>query len=526
MKNFFMIKSYLLTILLVLTTVFCTAQTMPIDFATNEDSFVPFGGTSFSLRADPDDGANQVGEFFNGGAVWEGFFLDLNPQLDLDERQLITLRFYAFDGNAHNVMVKLENGTNPNVEVQVAASATGSAAWQNLSFDFTNAQFSDGSGATNATGQYTRVTIFIDGPGTTPGTFLIDDVWDGTTPANPNDPDIIYTDLVWADEFDTDGAVDDTKWHHQTQGPNGGQWFNGEQQHYTDRIDNSFVSNGNLNILAKRETFTQDGITLDFTSARLNSKFKFTYGRIDVKAKLPFGEGTWPAIWTLGSNINELGAWFNINDEGDTPWPACGEIDIMEHGLHATNEVSSAIHTPSSSGATVNTDTFMLTDVTNTYHVYSVNWSPNQITFMIDGTGYYTYKPDVQNASTWPFNLDQFILLNVAMGGISGPIDPNFTQSAMVIDYVRVYQNEGLSTDDIFENKFSVYPNPSGVSDTLNISTIETVDAVELYNTLGQRLFRKEGNIKEINIQDVSSGIYLMKIYSGNKSVVKKVIIE
>lgn len=310
-----MIKSYLLTILLVLTTVFCTAQTMPIDFATNEDSFVPFGGTSFSLRADPDDGANQVGEFFNGGAVWEGFFLDLNPQLDLDERQLITLRFYAFDGNAHNVMVKLENGTNPNVEVQVAASATGSAAWQNLSFDFTNAQFSDGSGATNATGQYTRVTIFIDGPGTTPGTFLIDDVWDGTTPANPNDPDIIYTDLVWADEFDTDGAVDDTKWHHQTQGPNGGQWFNGERQHYTDRIDNSFVSNGNLNILAKRETFTQDGITLDFTSARLNSKFKFTYGRIDVKAKLPFGEGTWPAIWTLGSNINELGAWFNINGD-------------------------------------------------------------------------------------------------------------------------------------------------------------------------------------------------------------------
>jgi len=499
---------------------------MPIDFTTNQDNFTGFGGTNFSLGSDPTDNTNQVGEFFNSGGVWQGFFLDINPQVNLDERQEITLRFYAFDGNAHDVMIKLENGTNPNVEVQISVPATGSPAWQELSFDFSNAVITGSGTPINATGQYPRLTIFIDGPSTSPGTFLIDDIWDGTTPTDPNELDIIYTDLVWSDEFDTNGPVDDTKWHHQTQGPNGGVWFNGEQQHYTDRIDNSFVSDGNLNIVAKRETYTSDGVTLDFTSARLNSKYKFTYGRVDVRAKLPFGNGTWPAIWTLGSNIDELGAWFNLNGEGDTPWPACGEIDIMEHGLHAVNEVSSAIHTPSSSGATVNTDTFMLTDVANNYHVYSVNWSPNQITFLIDGVGYYTYKPNVQNADTWPFDLDQFLLLNVAMGGIGGAIDPSFTESAMVIDYVRVFQNTGLSTDDLFENQFAVYPNPTEDSDKLMIRTSESIDRVEIYNTLGQTLYNKAGDTKEINIQEFASGLYLLKIYSGTKSVVKRVIIQ
>jgi beta-glucanase (GH16 family) len=536
-----MIKKYPILILFLLISLVSVAQTMPIDFTTSDDNFVPFGGTAFATRADPDDAANTVGEFFNGGAVWEGFFLDVNPNVDLDERQEITLRFYAFDGNAHNVMVKLENGANPNVEVQVAAAATGSPAWQDLSFDFTNAQFSDGSGSTNATGTYSRVTIFIDGVGTTSGTFLIDDISDGTTPTDPNELDVIYNDLVWADEFDTDGAVDDTKWHHQTFGPNGGVWFNGEQQHYTDSQDNSFVSGGFLNIVAKRESVTQGGITLDFSSARLNSKFAFTYGRVDVRARLPFGDGTWPAIWTLGKNITEEGAWFETQGFGTTPWPACGEIDIMEHGLHAVNVVSSALHTTSSSGATVNTDTFTLVDVANNFHTYSVNWSPNQITFMVDGVGYYTYvkPPFVDNGGGgpaqdqpdgvhdgWPFDLDQFLLLNVAMGGIGGAIDPNFTESAMVIDYVRVYQNNPLSTSDVFADKFAVYPNPSENTGVLNIRTSETIDKVELYNTVGQLILNKSGNTNQINVNNVASGMYLMKIYSGNNSVVKRVLIQ
>ena len=458
--------------------------------------------------------------------MWHGkdFYLDLASDVDLDERQEITLRFYAFDGNAHDVMIKLENGSNPNVEVQVNAPAQGSAAWQDLSFDFSNAQFSDGSGATNATGQYTRLTIFIDGPSTVPGTFLIDDIWDGTTPTDPNELDVVYTDLVWSDEFDGNGAINSSNWHHQTFGPNGGQWFNGELQHYTDSQTNSFVSGGFLNIVAKRETTTQNGVTLDYTSARLNSKFAFTYGRIDVRAKLPFGSGTWPAIWTLGKNINEPGAYWETQGFGTTNWPACGEIDVMEHGLHAVNEVSSAIHTPSSSGATVNTDTQMLADVANNFHVYSMNWSPDQITFLIDGVGYYTYNPSTQNDSTWPFYEDQFILLNIAMGGFAGTIDASFTESSMVIDYVRVYQNSSLSTEEVFTDKFSVYPNPS--SDVLNIRTNETIDKTALYNMLGQLVYSKKTSRNQINVSNMKPGIYFLKIYSGNKTATKKVIVN
>ena len=111
--------------------------------------------------------------------------------------------------------------------------------------------------------------------------------------------------LLWSDEFDTDGAIDDGKWFHQTQIPAGGSWYNSEVQHYTNRIDNSYVSNGVLSIVAKKEDFTDQGYNKQYTSARLNSKYAFQYGRVEVRAKLPIGVGTWPAIWMLGKNITE-----------------------------------------------------------------------------------------------------------------------------------------------------------------------------------------------------------------------------
>lgn len=120
----------------------------------------------------------------------------------------------------------------------------------------------------------------------------------------------------------------------------------------------------------------------------------------------------------------------------------------MEHGLHQTNESSSALHTPSSYGDTINNAQKMLDDVANEYHIYSMNWSPNQITFLIDEVAFYTYKPSVKNDETWPFNNAQYLLLNVAMGGYAGEIVSNFTNSSMVIDYVRVYQNTSTANVD------------------------------------------------------------------------------
>lgn len=256
--------------------------------------------------------------------------------------------------------------------------------------------------------------------------------------------DVVYNDLVWSDEFSTNGAVDNTKWFHQTQLPTTGGWYNNEQQHYTNLITNSFANNGELNIVAKKETFTDQGYTKNYTSARLNSKFAFKYGRVDVRAKVPKNQGNWPAIWLLGRNINEPGGYF-ASTYGNTNWPACGEIDMMEYGIFPSapvNFIKSTLHTPSSSGNSVNYGGMLASsDITNNYHIYSMNWSPNQITFLLDGVAYYTYNPAVKNASTWPFDKEQYLLLNIAMGGVAGNIPSTFTNASMIIDYVRVYQN-------------------------------------------------------------------------------------
>lgn len=489
------------------------SQQMPLDFSDSADNFSVFGGSSFSTRNDPKDNSNTVAQFHNNGSnANQGFYIDLSKSIDIGAQKKITLSFYSFDPNPHNILLKLENGSNPNVEVKETFNVQSPSDWKTITFDFSG-----------KTGTYNRLTILIDEGTTTAGTYLIDNINDGSAQTDPNEIDVIYTDLVWADEFDG-SALDTSKWFHQTFGPNGGRWYNGELQHYTNNDTNSFVSDGNLNIVAKKETITQNGVTLDYTSARLNSKYAFTYGRVDVRAKLPLGNGTWPAIWTLGKNISEEGAYFQTQGFGTTNWPACGEIDIMEHGLHATNSVSSALHTPDSYGNTMNTATKALHNVSENFHVYSMNWSPNQITFLIDYVGYYTFNPSTKNSSTWPFDLEQFLLLNVAMGGFSGNPDANFTQSSMVIDYVRVYQNKNLGLESVFSSKFSTYPNPS--SDYLDIKTNESIDKIEFYTTLGKLVIQEEKSIKKIDTRFLKPGLYLMKIYSDNKVVNKKVIIK
>ena len=247
----------------------------------------------------------------------------------------------------------------------------------------------------------------------------------------------IYNDLVWSDEFNGSGAVNSTNWHHQTQLPNGGSWYNGEVQHYTNLITNTYQNNGALNLVAKKEPFTDQGVTKQYTSARLNSKFAFKYGKVEVRAKLPTGVGTWPAIWMLGKNIIEPGGFWS-STYGTAYWPACGEIDIMEHWGSNQNYVSSAMHTPSSYGGTVNNGGQTIPTASSAFHIYTLVWTTEKMEFFVDGKIHYTYNPSVKNASTWPFDSEQYLLLNLA---IESKIDPNFTQGAMEVDYVRVYQN-------------------------------------------------------------------------------------
>lgn len=138
----------------------------------------------------------------------------------------------------------------------------------------------------------------------------------------------------------------------------------------------------------------------------------------------------------LGQNIIEPGGYWT-SSHGTMPWPGCGEIDIMEHWGVNQNYVQSAMHTPSSFGNTQNHSGIYLTDVTNDYHIYEMEWTPEEIRFSVDGFVHYVYHPAVQTPSTWPYTENQYILLNVAM---AGSIDPAFSQSDMVLDYVRIYQ--------------------------------------------------------------------------------------
>ena len=227
--------------------------------------------------------------------------------------------------------------------------------------------------------------------------------------------------LVWADEFDVAGAPDPGKWGYDLSNNNG--WGNGELQYYTNRTDNAVVSSGTLKINAKKETYSGFG----YTSARLltKGKFNFKYGRLEVKAKLPAGVGTWPAIWALGSDIDT------------NPWPGCGEIDIMEQTGNDKTKVLGTLHYPGRSGGNADGSNTTVNTATSDFHVYALQWDATAIKISVDGVVYKT----LANSSSVPFNHNFFVILNVAMGGsLGGTVDPNFTSSTMEIDYVRYYQ--------------------------------------------------------------------------------------
>jgi beta-glucanase (GH16 family) len=227
--------------------------------------------------------------------------------------------------------------------------------------------------------------------------------------------------LVWSDDFDSPGPPNSSKWGYDL---GAGGWGNNEAQYYTNRSDNVLVSDGTLKIILKKENYQGS----QFTSSRLLSKgkFSFKYGRIEARAKIAAGGGTWPAIWMLGDNISTVS------------WPACGEIDIMEHVGNQLNKIFSTLHYgPSVAGHLQSGGTKDISNATTEFHVYKAEWSPSSIKFFVDNVPFYTFT----NNATLPFNQKFFIILNVAMGGnFGGAINPDVTRAEMEIDYVRVYQ--------------------------------------------------------------------------------------
>ena len=273
--------------------------------------------------------------------------------------------------------------------------------------------------------------------------------YNNSTPNNPTQSYTFNNELVWSDEFDQDGPVSQDKWNVETIPPNNGSWWNGELQFYTDKEDNIRVEEGLLKITAKYESFEGK----NYTSARINTqdKFEFTYGRVEMRAKLPNWEGMWPAFWLLGANIDEIG------------WPNCGELDILEHGDYVKDStsndpglISSAVHygPQDYSRQTTNVPGKIFFDTGQErfirsekiiekpfeeYHTYSMQWSPDKIQFFIDEEMHLEFPMQSQHS---PFDKPFFLLLNLAVGGhwTDGYVASGFTEATYEIDYVRVYQ--------------------------------------------------------------------------------------
>ena len=270
-----------------------------------------------------------------------------------------------------------------------------------------------------------------------------------TTPNNPTQSYSFNNELVWSDEFEQDGPVLQDKWNVETIPPNNGSWWNGELQFYTDKEDNISVEEGLLKITAKYESYEGK----NYTSARINTqdKFEFTYGRVEMRAKLPNWEGMWPAFWLLGANIDEIG------------WPNCGELDILEHGDYVKDStsndpglISSAVHygPQDYSRQTTNVPGKIFFDTGQErfirsekiiekpfeeYHTYSMQWAPDKIQFFIDEEMHLEFPMQSQHS---PFDKPFFLLLNLAVGGhwTDGYVASGFTEVTYEIDYVRVYQ--------------------------------------------------------------------------------------
>jgi beta-glucanase (GH16 family) len=233
---------------------------------------------------------------------------------------------------------------------------------------------------------------------------------------------------VWADEFTTNGLPDASKWGYDL---GGSGWGNNELQNYTNSTNNASVNNGILTITVRKENVGGNA----YSSARLVTKGKgdFLYGRFEIKAKLPSGRGTWPAIWMLPTDF----AYGN--------WPKSGEIDIMEHVGYDPTNVHTTVHTEAYNGAigTQKGDSKKIADAFTAFHLYRVDWTPYAVRGYIDDQKIFEFVNDGKGYATWPFDKKFHLLLNVAVGGNWGGaqgVDKSVFPKAMEVDYVRVYK--------------------------------------------------------------------------------------
>jgi beta-glucanase (GH16 family) len=486
--------------------------------------------------------SSTVMQYDDVGGQYANVRFDISETYDLYADPTFSLKIYVpssgITGTQPNqVSLKLQDGTltEPWLTQCDIIKPILLDQWQSITFDFLNdtyINFDPNSPPPTQRTDFNRVLIQVNGENNYDFVLAyIDDVKYGGS--IPDDPE--YDVLVWSDEFDTNGAVDNTKWHHETKMPNPWGWHGGEVQHYTNRTDNSYVSNGILNIVGKKETYTDQGITKEYTSARLNSKFAFQYGKVEVRAKLPPVAGTLPAIWMLGKNFNVEGIWWEMQGYGTTDWPDCGEIDIMEHWGSNQNHVSSATHTPSSYGATVNVGEQIIPTATTEFHTYMLQWYPKKLVFSVDGITHFIYQPNEINSDTWPFNAEQFLLLNFAL---LPDIDPAFVADTFKVDYVRVYQSQptGIDLAEDSQQSFDLnnVPNPADDYTLINYHLPMNSDVQLFIHDINGRLIQTLINEKQNagqhqvrwDVKNLPSGVYIYTLQTEGNTITRKCIVE
>ena len=257
-----------------------------------------------------------------------------------------------------------------------------------------------------------------------------------TTPVNNTDKP--GWTLVWSDEFDVNGLPNASQWAYDTDHNRSG-WFNNEKQYYAaNRLENSRVENGRLILTARKERLTnaRDFGGQNYTSARLVTRglASWTHGFFEIRAKMPCGQGTWPAIWTLG-----------VGGANGLVWPDDGEIDIMEFVGSKPTEVSATVHNAKynwQGGIPPTTLTAAVPDACTAFHNYQMTWSQDKISIGVDDRVYFEYlNPKNGDRRAWPFDRPQYLLLNIAIGGdLGGAVDDRIFPVEMQFEHVRIYQ--------------------------------------------------------------------------------------
>lgn len=237
--------------------------------------------------------------------------------------------------------------------------------------------------------------------------------------------------LRWADEFDVPGKPDPAKWSYDV---GARKWGNAETQYYTEG-KNVTVKDGKMILQGRVEAYEDS----PYTSCRITTygKRHFQYGRLEIRAKVPKSKGSWPAVWMLPVDFKE----------GKTPWPKCGEIDIMEHVTPLMDQFHVSLHSELYNHGirTQRTHFEKIEGFTDSFHTYAVDWTKDSIAFFLDGKPFYTFEKHEAGRDTspsgWPFDKPYYLILNIAIGGTwGGSVDPAQYPCAMEVDYVRYYE--------------------------------------------------------------------------------------